>query len=90
MSEKFFLIAGGDERCVRLAGILSREGGVAVLGFDDRCPFPEEVRRLSPGEPLAVPPDCLILPAPVTPSGRPLAKKPSPSPGSLISAEPIR
>ncbi len=69
MSEKFFLIAGGDERCVRLAGILSREGGVAVLGFDDRCPFPEEVRRLSPGEPLAVPPDCLILPAPVSKNG---------------------
>lgn len=65
-----FLIAGGDQRQVHLADLLSLENEVYTLGFSEDIIFSEHVVPLSTLEELPAPVDYIVLPVPAMSSVR--------------------
>lgn len=68
-SQRFYLIAGGDGRYIRLGVRLAETARVCAVGFSQ---YPDETGRvecLASLSELKESPDCLILPMPVTKDG---------------------
>ena len=75
-----YLVAGGDQRQVHLADLLSLTNTVYTIGFSEDIVFSEHVSRISDLVELPAPVDIVVLPVPAAASLRtvhtPLAKHP--------------
>ena len=83
-----FALCGGDERTVRLAGLLLADGhGVRAWALED-APLPEGVRRFESASECCAAADCVVLPMPLS-SRRGLLNAPySPEPRCLMELFP--